>query len=297
MPETLEDVEREIEELKKKIKKVETALETCVAEEKATLNALLVSYNGQLLLLREKEKELRLIEGAAPGPEDIRRRLEALEQRVIIGQDERLYFFCRLMPPSSGKHTVAATTIWDLYDACVVCGMKKGINSKGQSTVTLAHIVAGSKKVRYTPFSTPRYVDDLDVSSNRNFLPLCGTDGEPESCHNEFDKYSLTFLYDPFLKTYKVLCLNKAWSKYDACNGKTLSLKHEPYRRLLAWRTRHCFQINAFLLNGRPDVDALIRAVNFSEESHSMAGKESAASASASSSDVTKASGTVDHSL
>jgi hypothetical protein len=67
MPETLEDVERKIGELEEKIRKVETVLETCAAEEKATLNALLVSYNGQLLLLREKEKELRLIERAAPG--------------------------------------------------------------------------------------------------------------------------------------------------------------------------------------------------------------------------------------
>jgi hypothetical protein len=52
--------------LEEKIRKVETVLETCAAEEKATLNALLVSYNGQLLLLREDKKELRLIEGAAP---------------------------------------------------------------------------------------------------------------------------------------------------------------------------------------------------------------------------------------
>lgn len=226
------------------------------------------------------------------GLEALKASTEALKKRVSTGLDERLFYFSRLMPSSSGKHTAAATTIWDKYDECVVCGRKREFDASGRATVTLAHIVPGNSLISYKAFGRPRYRDDLNIKSIRNFLPLCGTEGLAESCHNEFDKYLLTILYDPFLKVFKALSLNALWSKHDACNGKTLRLSHTPYRRLLAWRTRHCFQVNSFLLNGISDIDALISAANFSEESHSIAGDDAAGTIDTSSA-ITKVSGSV----
>lgn len=195
-----------------------------------------------------------------------------LEKRVNIGQDERMLFFSKLVSSSSCNHgIIAAETIWELYNACVVCGLNRELitlsSGQQQYTVTMAPIVSDTiEKEHFGVFGTPRYVDNLNTASIRNFIPLCG------ACHNEFDKHTMTFLYDPFNAKYKVLCLNKNWDKYDACNDKELELKHMPYRRLLAWRTRYCLQVNNyFLLQGRTDVDALITRANFSEDCQSVA--------------------------
>ena len=68
-----------------------------------------------------------------------------------------------------------------------------------KNNVTKAHIVAGNRSVDYSAFSKPVYKDELDVKSPRNFLQLCGVvDGVEESCHNEFDKYLMTLIYNPF---------------------------------------------------------------------------------------------------
>jgi hypothetical protein len=63
MPETLEDIERKIAELEKKIKAIEDIPEGQRTERQ---EARLDTYNQKEVLFCEKEKELRLIEGAAP---------------------------------------------------------------------------------------------------------------------------------------------------------------------------------------------------------------------------------------
>lgn len=168
------------------------------------------------------------------------------------------------MKPSSGKHSLASKKLVEIYHLkrCIVCGETEN--------VTMAHIVAGNKSTCYGSFSTPTYIDDLDVKSPRNFLLLCGSEGAEGTCHNEFDKYLLTLWYNTFSKKYRVMSLNKNWKRYADFHNIELILPHQPYRRLLAWRTRYCFQINSFLLAGT-NVTELVNSLNLSEESHSIA--------------------------
>ena len=118
------------------------------------------------------------------------------------------------------------------------------LTSSGEkNNVTKAHIVAGNRSVVYSALSKPVYKDELDLKSPRNFLPLCGVvDGVEESCHNEFDKYLMTLIYNPIERIFVVRCLRSSFPKYHICNEKIVNVDaaNPPYRRLLVWRTRKC---------------------------------------------------------
>ena len=96
--------------------------------------------------------------------------------------------------------------------------------------------------VDYSAFSKPTYKDKLDIHSARNVLPLCGNEGKKDTCHNEFDKYLMTLIYQPFENCYRVYCLRQTFPKYHLCHGRVVNVDMTipPYRRLLAWRTRKC---------------------------------------------------------
>jgi hypothetical protein len=190
--------------------------------------------------------------------------LEKLEKQNLIAKDSRMFYFGPMKPPSSGKHSIADRNIREIYGGqCVLCASSEN--------VTMAHIVSGSSRSDYGPFNPPKYKSAVDVKSVRNFLPLCGTDGVSDSCHNQFDKYLVTLLYDPTNTSYTVFSLNKAWEKHSQVHLKSVQLPSQPYRRLLAWRTRYCFMINASALDDGFDVPAFVDMIDFSEKSHSIA--------------------------
>jgi hypothetical protein len=198
------------------------------------------------------------------GLERIEARLEALEERNSIAQDERISFFNKAMPKSSGKHSIASATLDAFYGhRCLFCDET--------NDVTKAHIVAGNNDVNYSVFCKPHYRDDLDVKSPRNFIPLCGTDGKAGTCHNEFDKYLMTLLYNPLLGTFEVRCLRDSFPKYEFCHGRVVNVdsNNPPYRRLLAWRTRKCILEHQPRIRG--EVHEWLLLCNFSENSHSIA--------------------------
>ena len=66
-----------------------------------------------------------------------------------------------------------------------------------------------------------RYVDELDSKSKRNFIPLCGTKGQAGTCHNEFDNYGITLLYNPL--TISLSCDNSL-SNCSGVNTTSLSI-------------------------------------------------------------------------
>lgn len=173
------------------------------------------------------------------------------------------------MPGSSGRHSQASKIIDETYGkTCIFCGESTG-------NVTKAHLIAGNKMIDYTPFGIPTYKDDLDVKSARNFLPLCGTEGQEGTCHNEFDKFLMSLLYDPFSGKYSIFCFNTKFSKYTQCHGKEVAVNESfpPYRRILAWRFRKCIQEQQYLI--RPeDIDNLLRKCEFSEKSKSVADED-----------------------
>ena len=80
------------------------------------------------------------------------------------------------MPKSSGRQSIASRfTDQRMYgNRCLFCDET--------SDITKAHIVAGKKRVDYSLFCQPLYIDELDVKSPRNFIPLCGNGGKEGTC-------------------------------------------------------------------------------------------------------------------
>jgi len=141
------------------------------------------------------------------------------------------------MPGSKGSHSTASRQIKQSYGGkCLFCGSNAG--------VTLAHLVAGNSDVNYSVFGKPTYIDDLDVRSVRNFIPLCGTHGMDGSCHNEFDNYLIGVVPIPLGEgpnNCRLICMRPAFAKYEELNDKIIEvIEPHPYRRLLAWRNRKC---------------------------------------------------------
>jgi hypothetical protein len=104
--------------------------------------------------------------------------------------------------------TTPAKTMSADYQACIVCG--------AQSKLTNAHIVTARKDVDYSAFGTAGgYVNDLNVKCPRNFLRLCGILGEKGTCHDAFDQYHLTIVFNPFQRKFFVWCLNDSLPQYE----------------------------------------------------------------------------------
>jgi hypothetical protein len=195
-------------------------------------------------------------------------RVTELESRDSIRGDERLAFFSKVVR-STGKHSAASSQIRKstvFGGCCAFC-------HTNTEQVTMAHIVAGASGVDYSPFSTG-YKAPLDVKSPRNFLPLCGTEGRSGTCHDEFDKFRITLLYNPFDQSYSIYCLDLDNSPKAYLHGTIIEVDPEfpPYRRLLAWRTRKCLLEHGSKLKDKRE--ALFLMTKFSDQSKSVATSE-----------------------
>jgi hypothetical protein len=73
--------------------------------------------------------------------------------------------------------------------------------------------------------------------SARNFLPLCGTEGIYGTCHDEFDKFRITLLYNPLRGVYTIYCLDLVNSPKADLHLRDINVDPDfpPDRRLLAW--------------------------------------------------------------
>jgi hypothetical protein len=163
------------------------------------------------------------------------------------------------------KKTAVRQSVKSNYgDACLFCGTDEG--------VTCAHIVADTPSKSYEEFGKlGGYKDDLDVKSVRNFIPLCGTKGELGTCHNEFDTFGITLLYNPLTTNYVIGCLNQDFKPELELNLKDIAIKGavKPYRRLLAWRAKYCAQTRATLFTDLSQEEQFLNLCNFSAGSRS----------------------------
>ncbi len=149
---------------------------------------------------------------------------------------------------------------------CMFCGAT--INT------TNAHIVAGNKTIDYSPFQPPHYKTELNVKSPRNFLRLCGTEGMYNTCYDEFDKFRITLLYNPFEQAYVIFCLDLVNSPKANLHGQRACVDKDypPYRRLLAWRSRKCLLEHGSCMEDKGA--RLLNLSKFSDVSRSVAGDE-----------------------
>jgi hypothetical protein len=191
---------------------------------------------------------------------------ENLKLRKILDteKDERLSVFSTRMRSSSGGHSKASKQIKKYYSkTCLFCGTTENI--------TCAHIVAGNKDVDYKSYGKPIYKSNLDYKSNKNYIPLCGTLGVEGTCHNDFDKYLMTLIYNPLDRAYSIFCLDSKSPRYKDLHGKVIKLhkNHKPYTRLLSWRLKHCIRSNPDLV--KDDIRDLYILGNMGEHSKSIA--------------------------
>ena len=224
------------------------------------IGALEVEVNATRTELEATQTEL----------EAIQTELEATQTRLntqlSLSQDHRLFFFSTAMPRSKGSHSAASKEAKSLYGSqCLFCGSDEG--------VTLAHLVAGNPDVDYSAFGPPKYLPNFDYRSVRNFIPLCGTRGQKDTCHDEFDNYFIGVVPVPVgggANQCKLLCLRPNFPKYRELNNKTISFRNpHPYRRILAWRNRKCL-LEHGRLRSDGDIQNALRACDLSEIANSI---------------------------
>jgi hypothetical protein len=143
---------------------------------------------------------------------------------------------------------------------CVICNK--------EDSITFAHIISSALD-DYSLFGIKNnYKDDLDVFSERNFMPLCGTEGENGSCLDAIDKHLIHVRYDVFQKLYHVNCSPNAPEHFIEISKRSLIVPPgwNPYHRLLAWRSRKCGTEYGFI----PDFGSFETMNRFSENSNSV---------------------------
>lgn len=108
----------------------------------------------------------------------------------------------------------------------------------------MAHLISeiqDSDGISLAVFNRPTYQEDLDVKSPRNFLRLCGTKGAEGTCHDGFDYFRLSLIYDPAEQNYIIFSVDFT----SLLHLKRISLSSDmpPYKRLLCWRFRKSIDI------------------------------------------------------
>jgi hypothetical protein len=149
--------------------------------------------------------------------------------------------------------------------SCVIC--------RKTESITIAHIVSSALS-DYTDFGVKNnYNCEIDVFSERNFMPLCGTEGEANSCHDAIDKHQIHICYDTFHRSYHLSCSPNAPERFKELSESKLITAPgwNPYRRLLAWRSRKCGTECGFV----PDFPIFEAMNQISEESNSVGDAES----------------------
>lgn len=208
---------------------VVTASETA---NKSELRRLILAKEQQLIPYFKMLQQATAHVIAVPTPVDV------VNARFLnICLDPRLSYWSPAIPVNEKRHSVVSKQLKHAYTGCVmnriICKLK-GFTVPAKA----AHIVANNSSINYAFFNYPKYADDLDPHCIRNYIPLCGTSGEADSCHNEFDQFLLTFIYNPMQQNFQIASLRPGWRHYDL-NGASITFSHQPYRRLLAWRSRH----------------------------------------------------------
>lgn len=126
---------------------------------------------------------------------------------------------------------------------CVICGSNQSVSVVPIITLGLSdYSVFGVKN---------NYISEIDVFSVRNFMPICGANGPHDSCRDAIDKHHIHIFYDVFQKSYQLSCSPNAHERFQKISRSVLITPAgwNPYRRLLAWRSRKCGTEYGFIPN------------------------------------------------
>jgi hypothetical protein len=156
-------------------------------------------------------------------------------EKLLLHRDDRVAIFS-----ASGKSSKTPQFAEDEYWwKCLCCGYENIKNRRKDKKVTRAHLIVHNKSTYenvYKRFGIEAgYTTDFDGYSERNHIPLCGTLGEKGTCHDAFDTFKMTLVYDPFTKEFKIY-----WPR-SSLDSRVVTIPRMklPYRRILCWRARH----------------------------------------------------------
>lgn len=162
----------------------------------------------------------------------IEEKFNKLSVEVRIRNDSRMYPYSVVLRSRTGSHRSASEYHKSLYDCCLFCGTTHEL--------TMAHLISELRPdsdFDLSMFGPPHYKDEVDVKSNRNFLLLCGTSGKAGTCHDMFDRFELSLVYDALHNRYTLVHVHSD----HRLHGKVVDIRGhvQPYRRLLAWRYKN----------------------------------------------------------
>jgi predicted restriction endonuclease len=164
--------------------------------------------------------------------------------------------------PSTKSLRLKVRTAYD--QKCLLCGTTEDLH--------VAHLVSHNSTMDYSRFQRPIYKTSFDPSSIRNRILLCGTKGVRGSCHDLFDNFKITIVYDALSSLYRALVVMedtnrpsfKVSQNWELTFPPNMKEEYMPYKRLLAWRTRKCAMASAPFLS--PDVlTSLVTTADLSE--------------------------------
>jgi hypothetical protein len=144
---------------------------------------------------------------------------------------------------------------------------------RSTQSVTVTHVISSALS-DFSDFGvTNNYNCEIDVFSVRNFMPLCGAKGVPDCCHDAIDKHQIHICYNTFQKSYHLRCSPNAPERFQQISRSVLNTPPgwDPYRRLIAWRSRKCGTECGFV----PSFPIFEAMNQISEESNSIGDLES----------------------
>ena len=122
---------------------------------------------------------------------------------------------------------------------CWFCSRVDGPEIK----ITNAHLVSsGIDEFYIERFNSQEYSVPFDPENIRNFIPLCGTLGARETCHDAFDKHVISLIYDPLAACFKLICLDPIAPQFVKSMDRKILEKIpaiKPYKRVIAARFLH----------------------------------------------------------
>lgn len=155
----------------------------------------------------------------------------------VIYVDKRVKMFNDSMKASSIHRDKATCTVVDYWTRRLFCGMTK---ATGAQVISEAQLIPAVKGHDYSDFGVAAgFISELDVSSSRNFVPLCGNLGAVGTCHHMLDSYHLSLMWNPLERYYYIYVAEGFRKEEDCLHGKILTgipADAQPYRRVLAAR-------------------------------------------------------------
>ena len=116
-------------------------------------------------------------------------------------------------------------------------GMCMGCGCTDPSKLSVAHIVAHNAAINTLFGEDGNYVDNVEIECTRNYLVLCGKQGEENTCHNSYDNLKMSLYFSKADDVFKWYTVDDVTA--ERVRDRVLSVDEigDKYVRLLNWRT------------------------------------------------------------